>query len=278
MNKRLSTWLGALLGALAALLLTSFAHAQELTEEFHHTYPLSANGSVVIHNVNGRVKITGTDANEVKVDAIKRADSKQKLDDARIEVDSSPTHFELRTRYPEHDTWFRGYSNPAKVEYTIAVPKGARLEAGVVNSALAIANVLGEVRASDVNGELNATGLAGEAEISTVNGHAEAAFVSFPQHGRVRLHSVNGHVGLTVPSNLNADFRAHSLNGSIMTDFNLPTDRPRYGPGRRMEGKIGSGGAEIDMETVNGSIDLRHANDGKPVSSAVSTLRNSDFH
>src|SRR5579884_1575160 len=112
-RKRLSTWLGALLGALLALAFSAYAHAQAFTEEFHHTYPLSANGTVDISNVNGRVRITGTDKNEVTVDATKRAESKQKLDDARIEVDSSANEFELRTRYPEHDSWFRGYSNPA---------------------------------------------------------------------------------------------------------------------------------------------------------------------
>src|SRR5215467_3501084 len=126
-SKRLSGWLGALLGAVLALVLSAYAHAQEYTEQFHHTYPLSANGDVDISNVNGRVQITGTEANEVKVDAVKRAESKQKLDDAHIEVNSSANEFSLRTHYP--DSWFGGYHNPAAVEYTITVPKGVRLKA-----------------------------------------------------------------------------------------------------------------------------------------------------
>src|SRR5438270_3523233 len=223
-KKRLSTWLGALLGAILALVFTAYAHAQEFTEEFHHTYPLSANGSVEISNVNGRVRISGTDANEVKVDAVKRAESKQKLEDARIEVNSSANSFELRTRYPEHDSWFHSYNNPAAVEYTITVPKGVRLTASVVNSPLEVSGITGEVRASTVNANVTASGLVSSAEVTTVNSRAEADFTSLPASGHIRVHSVNGSAIIVMPANSNAELRAHSINGSIHNDFNLPID------------------------------------------------------
>jgi hypothetical protein len=255
-SKRVSTWLGALLGTLLALLFSAYAHAQEFTEQFHHTYPLAANGYVDISNVNGRVQITGTDANEVKVDAVKRADSKQKLDDARIEVNSSPNEFSLKTHYP--DSWFGGYHDPATVEYTVTVPKGVRLRANVVNSPLEVSGIIGEVRASTVNAEVRASGLANDAEITTVNSRAEADFASLPSSGHVRVHSVNGTAIVVIPASANADVRAHTVNGGIHTDFNLPIERPRYGPGSRLEGKIGNGGGpEIELETVNGGIQIR---------------------
>lgn len=256
-KRRLSTWLGALLGAILALMFSAYAHAQEFTEEFHHTYPLAANGSVDISNVNGRVRISGTDSTEVKVDAIKRAESKQKLDDARIEVNSSANDFELRTRYPEHDSWFHSYNNPATVEYTITVPRGVRLKASVVNSALDVSGITGEVRASTVNAEVRASGLASSAEVTTVNSRAEADFDSLPSSGHVRVHSVNGSAIVVIPANSKADVRAHSVNGSIHSDFNLPVERPRYGPGSRLEGKIGGGGADVELDTVNGGIQIR---------------------
>lgn len=257
-KKRLSTWLGALLGAILALVFSAYAHAQEFTEEFHHTYPLAANGTVDISNVNGRVRISGTDAAEVKVDAIKRAETKQKLDDARIEVNSSADSFELRTRYPEHDSWFHSYNNPASVEYTITIPRGVRLRASVVNSPLEVSGITGEVRASTVNAEVTASGLANSAEVTTVNSRAEADFDSWPSSGHIRVHSVNGSAIVVIPANANADVRAHSVNGSIHSDFNLPVERPRYGPGSRLEGKIGGGGGpEVELDTINGGIQIR---------------------
>lgn len=253
MRKRLSTWLGVLLGTLMALFFSAYAHAQT-TEEFHHSYPLAANGTVDISNVNGRVRITGTDTGEVKVDAIKRADSKEKLDEARIEVESAPTAFSLRTRYPEH--WFGG-DHQASVEYTITVPKGVRLKASVVNSSLEISGVSGEVRASSVNSSATASGLMNSAEVSSVNGRAEAQFDAMPNSGRIHVHTVNGSALVTLPASAGADVRAHTVNGSIHNDFNLPVERPRYGPGARLEGKLGSGGADLELSSVNGSIEIR---------------------
>ena len=62
------------LGALMALGLTASAAAQ-VTEEFHRTVPLSANGRVSLDNVNGNVTITGWDRNDVQIDAVKKASS-----------------------------------------------------------------------------------------------------------------------------------------------------------------------------------------------------------
>jgi hypothetical protein len=49
---------GVILGSLLALLLAASAHAQ-VTQDFHRTVPLSANGRVSLDNVNGNVEITG---------------------------------------------------------------------------------------------------------------------------------------------------------------------------------------------------------------------------
>ena len=56
----------------------------ELTEEFHQTYPLSPTGRVHISNINGDVHINVWDQNSVKVDAVKRAYSQQRLSEATI--------------------------------------------------------------------------------------------------------------------------------------------------------------------------------------------------
>src|ERR1700681_6459 len=62
------------------------AKGAELTEEFHQSYPLSATGRVSIQNINGYVHIAVWDQNEVKVDAVKRAYQRERLDEAKIDV------------------------------------------------------------------------------------------------------------------------------------------------------------------------------------------------
>ncbi|HEY3037594.1 MAG TPA: hypothetical protein VGJ66_02600, partial [Pyrinomonadaceae bacterium] len=66
-------------GYAAAIIPSSFSDAvqkpkgDELTEEFHQTYPLSPTGRVSVANINGDVHINVWDQNSVKVDAVKRA-------------------------------------------------------------------------------------------------------------------------------------------------------------------------------------------------------------
>jgi len=52
--------LGILVGTLCAILLAGRASASEpLTQEFHQTYTLNADGRVSLENINGAVTITG---------------------------------------------------------------------------------------------------------------------------------------------------------------------------------------------------------------------------
>src|SRR6266513_4264757 len=92
-NRPFSAWLGLILGACAALLLNvAVARASDdeavVTEEFHQTYSLNANGRVELQNINGAVHITVWDRNEVKVDAIKRAADQDELKREEILVDA----------------------------------------------------------------------------------------------------------------------------------------------------------------------------------------------
>ena len=183
-HRRSATWLGAILGTLAALLTLGLqAHASDhrgsLTEEFHQTYAITADGRVELDNINGDVHISSWDRNEVKVDAIKYADTKEGLEEAKIEIDSGKDHLSIQTKYPHHDQgWHWGSrDNPASVEYTLTVPRTVRLdEIKLINGQLDVNGVSGEVRASCINGRLEAEGLAGRAKLSTINGHLDAKF------------------------------------------------------------------------------------------------------
>lgn len=275
--RRRSTLLGLAIGTVLALLATGVARAQEYTEEFHQQYPLSANGTVELKNLNGWVHITGWDQNTVKVDAVKRAVSKKRLDEARITVENSANSIYIRTQYPEDnyggcDGWGHDcHDSLANVDYTIMVPRNARLDRiAPVNGNVEISGVRGPVRVAAVNGHVTVTGMSGDADVSSVNGPVEAGFDRLT--GMSKVHAVNGRVTVTVPSDSSLRVRAHSLNGSISNDFGLPESRG-WPVGHDLDGKIGDGmAASLNIETVNGRVEVRHASDGKPVAKATSML------
>jgi DUF4097 and DUF4098 domain-containing protein YvlB len=198
-------------------------HSGQLTEQFHQTYPLSADGRVELNNINGPVHIMGWDRNEVKVDAIKYAHRQEQLDEAKIKVDASSSRVSIRTEYPQHDNnWNWGSNdNPASVEYTITVPRGARLDKiELINGSLDIKEVTGEVAASCINGSLLADQLGGKLELSTINGPLDARMDRIGASG-VALSSVNGSVSVTLPSDARAELEASNVMGGITNDFGL---------------------------------------------------------
>ncbi len=250
----------------------------EFREEFHQSNPLTPDGRVSLENINGGVRIKVWNRNEVQVDAVKHANKKERLAEARIEIDATPDFVRIRTRYPEHEENFgdeeRGrYNNPASVEYSVTVPRRARLESvDLVNGSLDVDGVEGSVKASCVNGRLKAHGLMGEAKLSTVNGPLEAGFTRLDETKPISLGSVNGPVTLTIPSNSNATLRANTVHGPISNDFGLDVQHGEY-VGHDLYGQLGTGGARIKVGNVNGSISIKRAQDGQSVSSATSLLQ-----
>jgi putative adhesin len=275
---RRATWTGAVLGALTAFLAftlqaRAFAWDGSETEEFHQTYPLSANGRIELQNINGPVQIKGWDRNAVKVDAIKRADSKHDLDEVQIKIDSGKESLSIRTEYARHEhTWTR--NDPGSVEYVLMVPRNSRLDdINLVNGDLEIQGVGGEVRASCVNGRLRASSLSGRTELSTVNGNLEADFdrLSSP----IEVSSVNAKVLLTLPSDAKADIEAGTVSGSISNDFGIHVANHKW-VGHELNGELGGGGTRVRVNNVNGRIEIRHANDNKPLSPAKNMDRDRD--
>lgn len=271
-HRQSATWLGATLGTICALLILALAahasdHRGDLTEELHKTYAITPDGRVDLSNINGGVHISTWDRNEVKVDAVKSADTKERLDEATIEIDSGKDYLSIETKYREHDhNWNWGSrNNPASVEYTLTVPRTIRLdEIKLINGSLDVTGVTGEVRASCINGRLEAHNLAGRAELSTINGRLDARFDQLGGQS-VDLNSVNGSLDLTIPSDSNAEVEASTVSGGINNDFGLRVNHHRF-VGHDLRGEIGTGGTHIRLSNVNGRVEIHHAQDGRAMS------------
>jgi DUF4097 and DUF4098 domain-containing protein YvlB len=241
--------------SVVALAATAFA-GYDVTEEFDQVFPLDVGGRVSLDNVNGDVTIEVWGRDEVRVQAVKRAGSQETLDKLEIEIDASGDRVRIHTEYPKWNGSWSGKGHRAEVEYTVTVPQLSRLDAvELVNGDLRISGVEGGVSAENVNGVIEAIGVAGEVELSVVNGNVEARFLRLDPRDEIQMESVNGRVELFLPAGAAADVEAKTVNGNISNDFGLEVVKGKY-VGATMRGTIGSGGARINLETVNGKISL----------------------
>jgi hypothetical protein len=273
-HRKAATLWGAILGIACSLMLVAQGYA--LSQEFHQTYPISADGRLELDNINGAVHVSVWDRNEVKVDAVKTAGTQERLDEAQIKIEAGQSFIDIRTEYPHPDmTWNSDddQHNPASVEYTLTVPRNLRIdEIKLINGNLDLAGLTGEVRASSINGRVNASNLTGPIKLSTINGRLEASFSQL-NRSRIELNSVNGKLVATLPSDCNANLEASTVSGSISNDFGLETIKHRY-VGHSMRGELGNGETRVHLSNVNGGIEVRHANDNRPLSPAKSLNRN----
>jgi putative adhesin len=214
------------------------------------TRPLSANGELELENTNGSVRLVAWDEAKVRVEATKRAASERALEELKVEIEGEGDRVTVRTRYPRPH-WL---GNAGSVEYRVSVPRSARVRVTNVNGRVEVGGVAGSVHAATVNGSVDLTEVGGPIEASAVNGSVEVDVARVDPSARSRISSTNGSVRLTLPRDANADVEAHTVNGSVSCDFDLTGEHTSRR--RRLEGRIGSGGARFELGTVNGSANV----------------------
>ena len=237
----------------AALLVSGCIHGDWGGNAFSATVsesrPLAKDGRFSLENTNGRVEVTGWDEARVSIEATKRARHHGALDEIRVEIDGEGDRVRVRTRYPR-PRWMGGGGS---VDYVIRVPRTARVSIENVNGRVEVDRVAAEVEASAVNGSVEVREASGSVRASTVNGSVEASLVTLDPGGLSRLHATNGSVRLTLPRDANAEIDAGTVNGSVRCDFDVDGGRKTR---RKLEGRIGAGGARFDLGTVNGSVNI----------------------
>jgi DUF4097 and DUF4098 domain-containing protein YvlB len=142
----------------------------------------------------------------------------------------------------------------------------------------------GPVRVSSVSGDVQLGDVAGDVEVSTVSGdisipearskiaRIESVSGDIRYHGpidptgRYDFQSHSGDVTLRIPAATQANVSLQTFSGSLQSAFplsvNVGSDDPDHHRGhfgRRVDTKLGDGGAELCVETFSGDIAIERA-------------------
>jgi DUF4097 and DUF4098 domain-containing protein YvlB len=220
-------------------------------ENVSETRRLDATGTFTLQNTNGTVTVETWSSDTVSIEAEKRGPA-DRLDDVKVEIRGEGDRVDVTTRTPQV-TFGRG----ASVNYRIKVPASARLEVTTTNGTVRVAGAEGGLKAESTNGSVEIGDASGGVEASTTNGSIRVSFRDAPGSGTQRFSTTNGSVSVTLPGDARGEFNASTVNGGISTDFDLSVSG-RIG-GRRLRGRLGSGGARYELSTVNGAIKILKA-------------------
>ncbi len=243
-------------GLLVAALLAAPGFATAQQPGFRWEKALAAGKTLEISDINGSIEARPADGGAALVTARKTA---------RIVVEERADRIVLCVVYESGDSCRGGRHDhdhsddrhdDIRVDFTVRVPTGVRLEASTVNGEVTARDLRGDVDVSSVNGDVEATGT-GVVAASTVNGSITAALGRGSWSGTLGYHTVNGSITVVLPADAGAEVQATTVNGQLSTDFPLTISAGKpFGP-KTVEGTIGSGGGRLELETVNGSIHLQ---------------------
>jgi hypothetical protein len=250
----------AAIACAALLLLASGAAAQE---QFQWNGRIAEGRAIEIKGVNGAIRAVAAQGGEVRVTAQKRG-RRSDPGEVRMEVIEHAGGVTICAVYPsgrgEPNECRPGsggrmnvQNNDVQVEWTVHVPRGVNFVGRTVNGAVEGNGLPAGAEGRTVNGSVKLSA-AGVVRANSVNGAVDVTMGRTDWRDAVELKTVNGALTVRVSGDLNANVTARTVNGSIETDFPL-TVRGRF-TNRNLQGVVGSGGRDLKLETVNGSIRL----------------------
>ena len=246
-------------------------NSQKTSDEFRWNGPIAQGQTVEIKGINGRITAEAGTGNEVQVLAVKTS-RRSDVNTVQVKVVQHSRGVTICALYPnesgemqdcESDSGERQRSgnvnikdNDVQVDFTVKVPERVSFVGKTVNGEISASHLTGNVVAKTVNGSISIS-TTGYAEASTVNGQISARLGDAQWSNSVNFKTLNGGINLDLPANLSTDVEAETLNGQINSDFpiNLTSLKDR----RHLRGRIGAGGRELLLKTLNGSINLRLA-------------------
>lgn len=226
------------------------------TDEWTRSYPLDATGEVQITNTNGRIEIEGGEGSMVEVRAERTAragtDALARELLPRIEIAEAvtPAKIQIETKR------LSGVIIGARVEvkYHVRVPKSALVRVRTTNGELAVESLSGRLVANAVNGSISGRNLSGGVEARTVNGPVDIEVAAVGEDP-IDLRTTNGVIQLRLPRNGKVNVSASCVNGVIDASA-LPLDLMGEQSRRRVRGRMNGGGTPIELNTVNGKIEV----------------------
>ncbi len=255
-----------LLIAAVVLAVTAYAAAQDTGQNpFHWTGKLASGKVLAVKGIAGDIQARAGDGDTVEITADKSGPG---ADAVRIDVVQNDSGIAVCAIYPHDMVSYSGscdtegemhessHGQLPRVNFTVRLPRNVRFVGRDVNGAV-IAEDLGDTAdLRTVNGAIRVH-TSKWARLMAVNGNITGRFGSTDWPDELKIATVNGDIDLEMPGTLNADFDYRAVNGHFDTDFPL-TVSGRLGP-RHVTGKIGKGGRDLRVETVNGNVSLHKA-------------------
>lgn len=235
------------------------------SDEIRKTFELKPGERVWIQGINGRVEIQTSNTKTAEVYVKRTADTADSLHHRQMIVEQNADGLLVRSRQVYNGVWDHLFGHDPREEVIIKAPR---------QIALLLRGINANISATDIDGALDLRGVNGRSEfgqvgesvsIDGINGSVVVGLSKLGDGG-AQIHGVNGGIELRLAPGLNADLTAKGMNGSVKSEISEvtveKTDWSRY------SARIGSGGPEIDIKGINGTVRLTRSDKSSTASAS----------
>ena len=252
---------------MAALLLLlngcGSADNRVLEEVSERVYRVEPDADISIHNQDGAVLVYGSEVNEVQVQSLKKAYSRERLNQIAIDVSTQPGALSVTARVPPRPKWaFGDYSGT--VDCTITVPATATISALDLNAGEVF---LDSMRGPKVHARLNdgrivARNCFTNLDVTMKRGALTLTYDWWEQEKfSAQVNVGQGNAWVFLPTEAAFRLIAYAGNGKIANDFNnVPLVSNSSARKMKIDQIVNGGGpAAINVQVAKGDIKIGEA-------------------
>jgi hypothetical protein len=235
-----------------------------LEDVFERVYPIEPNANISIRNGDGAVWVYGSDANDMRVRAVKKAYSRERLNQIAIDVSTKPSAVSVTTKFPPQPKW--AFSDRSgTVDYTIVVPARASITALDLNAGEVLLDTIRaqRVRARLNDGRMLAHNCFTNLDLAINRGMLALSYDWWEgEKFSVQATMIQGNARAWLPSDAAFHLVAEAAQGNIANDFNnLPVSANSSTSRMKIDQLINGGGsAAIKIRVEKGNIKIAEAN------------------
>jgi hypothetical protein len=233
-------------------------------DSFERVYAIEPTANISIQNRDGALLVYGSNANEIRVRATKKAYSRTRLQEIAIDVAVQPTSASINVKLPPKSTWAL-FDRSGTVDCTVVVPATAnismlRLDAGEV--------LLDGLRGRSAHawlgdGRMIAHNCFTDVDLRLQRGNLSISY-DWWEHGTfsVQANVVRGNTWAFLPTDAAFHLIAETTYGKIGNDFDNPAvARPTFAEAAKIDMLVHGGeNSAIKVRTANGDIKIVEAN------------------
>jgi hypothetical protein len=234
---------------------------QTLESIVEQTYDFPPGDELTVRNVDGSIRIYGSDLPGIKLRARKKAYSAERLDKIQVNVSAVAGSTMIDTIFPpKKEGWGFG-DRSGTVDYVIVVPDSTRIRnLEVVTGEISVKGLRGgSAKARLTNGRMYSHNCFGDLDLAVTRGRLDFFYDwSEPRAFAVEGLVGHGHIQVFIPSGASFQVDAETTDGRIVNRFGetkIPSE-----DGTKLKATVGSEpGPRFRIRATHGNIQFEKA-------------------